>query len=81
MLKLRDLFQYDNIIKKMIKQEYEENKVFRFPEEYKVRNEDEQRKIVFKNSLEKGRFVEKNTKVILVDGENSGEEVLGDGCG
>ncbi|MCQ2816283.1 MAG: hypothetical protein MJ252_03355 [archaeon] len=54
MLKLNRLFQYDNIIKKMIKQEFIDNKRFKFPEEYRVRDEDEQRKIVFKNALEKG---------------------------
>ena len=53
MLKLQDQFKYDNIIKKMIKSEFQDNKLFKFPEEYAVRDNDEQRKIIFKNSLEK----------------------------
>ena len=54
MINLRNQFKYDNIIKKMIKTEFQDNKLFKFPEEYAVRDTDEERKILFKNSLEKG---------------------------
>ena len=47
-------FKYDNIIKKMIKNEFKDNKIFKFPEEYAVRDEDEQNDILFKHDLEKG---------------------------
>ena len=42
MLALQKDFKYDNIIKKMIKNEFKDNKIFKFPEEYAVRDEDEQ---------------------------------------
>jgi hypothetical protein len=53
MINLRKQFQYDNIIKKMIKYEFETNRAFRFPEEYAIYNTQEMRKTLFKNSLEK----------------------------
>ena len=54
MLELKDKFKYDNIIKKMIKNEFKDNKLFKYPEEYAVRDEDEQNDILFKHDLEKG---------------------------
>jgi len=45
MLDLQKEFKYDNIIKKMIKNEFKDNKPFKFPEEYAVRDEDEQNMI------------------------------------
>ena len=45
MLDLQKKFKYDNIIKKMIKNEFKDNKPFKFPEEYAVRDEDEQNMI------------------------------------
>ena len=53
MLKLQDQFKYDNIIKKMIKIEFKDNKLFKFPEEYAIRDEDEQKDILFKLGLNK----------------------------
>ena len=52
MLELKDQFKYDNIIKKMIKNEFRDNKIFKFPEEYAVRDEDEQKDILFKHDLD-----------------------------
>ena len=52
MLELKDKFQYDNIIKKMIKNEFRDNKLFKFPEEYAVRDEEEQKDIFFKHDLD-----------------------------
>ena len=54
MYEIYDKFKYDNIIKKMIKNEFKDNKIFKFPEEYAVRDEDEQKDILFKHDLEKG---------------------------
>ena len=48
MLALQKDFKYDNIIKKMIKNEFKDNKIFKFPEEYAVRDEDEQN-LLFKH--------------------------------
>ena len=53
MLELKDKFQYDNIIKKMIKNEFRDNKLFKFPEEYAVRDEEEQKDIFFKHDLDR----------------------------
>ena len=53
MLKLQDQFQYDNIIKKMIQNEFEDNKVFKFPEEYAIYDNEQEKKVLFKNSLNK----------------------------
>jgi len=39
---LKKQFKYDNIIKKMIKNEFKDNKLFKFPEEYAIRDEEEQ---------------------------------------
>lgn len=55
MLELKDKFKYDNIIKKMIKNEFKDNKLFKYPEEYAVRDEDEQQDILFKHDLEKNK--------------------------
>ena len=52
MLQLKDQFKYDNIIKKMIRNEFRDNKIFKFPEEYAVRDEDEQKDIFFKHDLD-----------------------------
>ena len=66
MLGLRKKFNFDSILKKMIKNEFKENKKFKFPEEYAVYDSDEEndrKKILFpqkseltpheKNQLEK----------------------------
>jgi hypothetical protein len=53
MINLRKQFQYDNIIRKMIKYEFENNRVFRYPEEYALYDTESMRKTLFKNSLEK----------------------------
>ena len=53
MINLRRQFKYDNILKKMIKLEFQSNKVFKYPEEYALYDEDQMRKVIFKNSLEK----------------------------
>ena len=55
MLELKDKFKYDNIIKKMIKNEFKDNKLFKYPEEYAVRDEDEQEDILFKHDLDKNK--------------------------
>ena len=52
MMELKNKFQYDNIIKKMIKNEFRDNKLFKFPEEYAVRDEEEQKDIFFKHDLD-----------------------------
>ena len=52
MLELKHQFKYDNIIKKMIKNEFKDNKLFKFPEEYAVRDEEEQKDILFKHDLD-----------------------------
>jgi hypothetical protein len=54
MLEIEEKFKYDNIIKKMIKNEFKDNRIFKFPEEYAVRDEEEQKDILFKHDLEKG---------------------------
>lgn len=54
MLALKKKFNYDNIIVKMIKQEFRENKEFRYPEQYALYDSDHERKVIFKNSIEKG---------------------------
>ena len=53
MLELKEKFKYDNIIKKMIKNEFKDNKLFKFPEEYAVRDEEEEKDIFFKHDLNK----------------------------
>ena len=53
MLRLKEQFKYDNIIQKMLKQEFKDNKLFKFPEEYSVRDEDEQNERIFKLGLNK----------------------------
>jgi hypothetical protein len=53
MLNLRRQFKFDNIIKKMIKYEFQTNRVFKFPEEYALYDPENMRKTIFKNSLEK----------------------------
>ena len=58
MLGLKEQFKYDNIIKKMIKNEFKDNKLFKFPEEYAVRDEEEQKDIFFKHDL--NREIKKN---------------------
>ena len=68
MINLRNQYKYDNIIKKMIRLEFQDNKLFKFPEEYAVRDSNEERKILFKNSLEKGvlndsKIRKKNEKI------------------
>ena len=64
MVNLQKKFQYDNIIKKMIKNEFKDNKLFKFPEEYAVRDEDEQKDILFKHDLEKGEIAKTNEEKI-----------------
>jgi hypothetical protein len=54
MIHLRKTFKYDNILRKMIKIEFQENRRFKYPHEYAVYDSDEERRIIFKNSLEKG---------------------------
>src|SRR5690606_8433201 len=53
MLGLKKQFTYDNILKKMIKLEFKENRKFKYPEEYAVYDSDEERKILFRNGLDK----------------------------
>lgn len=43
MLELKKQFKYDNVIKKMIKNEFKDNKLFKFPEEYAIRDEEEEK--------------------------------------
>ena len=64
MYNLQNKFKYDNIIKKMIKNEFKDNKIFKFPEEYAVRDEDEQKDILFKHDLEKGVKKKENVEKI-----------------
>lgn len=54
MINLKKQFRYDNILKKMIKLEFKENKRFKFPEEYAIYDSDEEKQIIFKNSLDLG---------------------------
>ena len=60
MLGLKEQFKYDNIIKKMIKNEFKDNKPFKFPEEYAIRDEEEQKDTFFK--LELNKEIKKNPK-------------------
>ena len=53
MLNLKNKFSYDKIIEKMITQEFNENKEFRYPEQYAIFDSEHERKVVFKNSIEK----------------------------
>ena len=53
MLQLKEQFQYDNIIQKMIKNEFEDNRLFKFPEEYAIYDDEQEKKVLFKNSLNK----------------------------
>jgi hypothetical protein len=53
MINLRKKFRYDNIIEKMINQEFIENKEFRYPEQYAIYDTEHERKVIFKNSIEK----------------------------
>jgi hypothetical protein len=68
MLGLKKKFNYDNIISKMIKQEFINNKEFRYPEEYALYDNDQERKTLFKNSIEKminkGENIEKIKEMI-----------------
>ena len=64
MCDLQNKFKYDNIIKKMIKNEFKDNKIFKFPDEYAVRDEDEQKDILFKHDLEKGVKFKNNEEKI-----------------
>ena len=61
---LKDQFKYDNIIKKMIKNEYKDNKLFKFPEEYAVRDAEEQKDILFKHHLDASIREKINTEKI-----------------
>jgi len=64
MILLRSKFKYDNIIDKMIRQEFFENKEFRYPEQYALYDSEQERKVVFKNSIEKDvRRVENIEKI------------------
>ena len=49
MLRLKKKFKYDNIIKKMIKNEFKDNKLFKYPDEYAIRDEDEQKLVLLKH--------------------------------
>ena len=51
MLELKKQFKYDNVIKKMIKNEFKDNKLFKFPEEYAIRDEEEEKDTFFKHDL------------------------------
>ena len=74
MCELQKQFKYDNIIKKMIKNEFKDNKIFKFPEEYAVRDEDEQKDILFKHDLEKGAIVKNNDEKIKQQIEEAYDE-------
>ena len=66
MLRLKNKFKYDNIIKKMIYYEFKDNRPFKFAEEYAVRDEDEQEDIIFKHEFDKGKkdnFNQKQEKI------------------
>lgn len=64
LLSLKNQFQYDNIIHKMIKYEFKENRPFKFPEEYAILDHDEERKVIFRNQLEKSHRVKENEERI-----------------
>ena len=49
MISLKNQFKYDNIIKKMIKNEFKDNKLFKYPDEYAIRDEDEQKLVLLKH--------------------------------
>ncbi len=53
MISLKEKFKYDNIIEKMVKQEFLDNKEFRYPEQYALYDTEHERKVMFKNSIEK----------------------------
>ena len=74
MRELQKQFKYDNIIKKMIKNEFKDNKIFKFPEEYAVRDEDEQKDILFKHDLEKGAIVKNKDEKIKQQIEEAYDE-------
>ena len=50
MVDLQKKFKYDNIIKKMVKNEFKDNKLFKFPDEYAVR-EKTSKKIYYLNMI------------------------------
>jgi hypothetical protein len=53
MLSLKKQYAYDNILRKMIKHEFTENRKFKYPEEYAIYDSDEERKVLFRSGLEK----------------------------
>jgi hypothetical protein len=53
MLNLKKQYAYDNILRKMIKIEFTENRKFKYPEEYAIYDSDEERKVLFRSGLEK----------------------------
>ena len=63
MLRLKDKFKYDNIIQKMIKNEFKDNKLFKYPDEYAIRDEDEQKLVLLKHqSSQKNKEAEEKIK-------------------
>jgi len=42
LLELQKKFPFDDIVKRMVKEEFKANKLFRYPEEYEVYDEDEE---------------------------------------
>lgn len=48
LLKLQQQFPHDRVVQKMVEQEFKENRVFRYPEEYEVFNLEEQKAIKLK---------------------------------
>lgn len=76
MLRLRKKFNYDNIINKMIKQEFSTNRPFKLSDEYAIYDSDEERKTIFKSEVEKklekeneNRILENIQKTKLADDE------------
>lgn len=67
LLELQKQFPMDEILKRMVKEEFKTNKVFRYPEEYEVYEEDEEIKRKLKKTervrkLSPGQLAEKEAK-------------------
>ena len=64
MLRLRNKFSYDNILYKMIKNEFSTNRPFKLSDEYQIYDSDEERKTIFKLEREK-KISKENEERIL----------------
>jgi len=73
MLGLKKKYNFDSILKKMIKQEFKENKKFKFPEEYAVYDSDEEndrKRIMFQQKSEtphERNIIEKEKEQRILD--------------